>query len=134
MNDSTNLGSAGSIRLSVFDPPMCCSTGVCGPDVDPALPRFAADLAWLAEQGIGVRRFNLAQEPLAFTDHAVVRGLLGEHGSEALPALLVDDQIVHRGSYPSRKRLAELLGLPAPARRSLAVVGETCGCGPEGCC
>ena len=29
-------------HLQVFDPPMCCSTGVCGPQVDPELPRFAA--------------------------------------------------------------------------------------------
>jgi hypothetical protein len=22
-------------KVQVFDPPMCCSTGVCGPEVDP---------------------------------------------------------------------------------------------------
>jgi hypothetical protein len=37
--------------LEIFDPPMCCSTGVCGPDPDPRLPQFAADLAWLASRG-----------------------------------------------------------------------------------
>ncbi len=30
--------------IEVFDPAMCCSTGVCGPQVDPDLARFAADL------------------------------------------------------------------------------------------
>lgn len=30
----------------VYDKPMCCATGVCGPQVDPVLPRFAADLDW----------------------------------------------------------------------------------------
>ena len=54
------------VVLQVFDPPMCCSTGVCGPKVNPALPRFAADLNWLKSQGVHVERFNLAQNPDAF--------------------------------------------------------------------
>jgi arsenite methyltransferase len=52
--------------LQVFDPPMCCSSGVCGPSVDPRLPRFAADLDWLRNQGVQVERFNLAHQPQAF--------------------------------------------------------------------
>lgn len=53
-------------ELLVFDPALCCSTGVCGPEVDPALVSFAADLEWLRTRGVQVRRFNLAQEPGAF--------------------------------------------------------------------
>ena len=37
-------------KLTVYDPPMCCSTGVCGPAVDPVLPRVTADLDWLKRQ------------------------------------------------------------------------------------
>ena len=33
--------------IRVFDPAMCCSTGICGPAIDPQLARFAADLSWL---------------------------------------------------------------------------------------
>ena len=43
-------------KVEVFDPPMCCSTGVCGPSVDPALARFSSDLHWLANQRIAVER------------------------------------------------------------------------------
>jgi len=32
------------MKIQVLDPPRCCSTGVCGPNVDPELVRFAADL------------------------------------------------------------------------------------------
>lgn len=53
-------------RLQVFDPAMCCSTGVCGPHVDPQLPRFSADLEWLGTQGVEVERYNLAQQPRVF--------------------------------------------------------------------
>ena len=33
--------------LTVFDPAMCCSTGVCGSDVDQVLVNFSADVQWL---------------------------------------------------------------------------------------
>ena len=52
--------------IRVFDPAMCCSSGVCGPSVDPELTRFAADVAWLQQQGVTIERFNLAQQPAAF--------------------------------------------------------------------
>ena len=56
-------------KLAVYDPPMCCSTGVCGPAVDPVLPRVAADLDWLKRQGVQVERYNLAQQPQAFASN-----------------------------------------------------------------
>jgi hypothetical protein len=49
--------------LTVFDPPTCCSSGLCGPDVDPTLVRFSDALFWLARHGVGVTRHNLPQEP-----------------------------------------------------------------------
>lgn len=64
-------------RLDVFDPPLCCSTGVCGPRVDPVLPRFAADLEWLRQRGVAVTRCNPAQPPQAFVAQPVVAAALG---------------------------------------------------------
>ena len=48
-------------QMDVFDPPMCCSSGVCGPEVDPLVAAFAADVDWLTSQGVrfapgGIRR------------------------------------------------------------------------------
>ena len=65
-------------KLEVFDPPMCCSSGVCGPEVDPVLPRFAADLQWLAGQGVSVERYNLSQQPQAFVANPLVKAALRE--------------------------------------------------------
>lgn len=92
--------------LRVFDPAMCCSTGVCGPSVDPRLVRFAADLDWLKTQGVDVQRSNLAQQPADFAAEPLVKGLLEEHGEEALPAILVGSIVVSFGVYPSRAELA----------------------------
>ncbi len=98
-------------ELLVFDPPMCCSTGICGPAVDPKLARFAANLHWLASEGVHVERYNLAQQPEAFAGNAAVRGALAERGTRALPLLLVDGRIVSEGSYPEREELASLLSV-----------------------
>lgn len=114
--------------IEVFDPAMCCTTGVCGPSVDPALSRFAADLSWLTEQGVEVQRHNLSQEPGAFAANEVVRGLLAERGEGALPTVLVDGAVRTAGRYPSRSELAEWAKVPA---RSLDGVGLM---PDQGCC
>ncbi|MBF0374535.1 MAG: arsenite efflux transporter metallochaperone ArsD [Alphaproteobacteria bacterium] len=99
-----------SKTLDVYDPAMCCSTGVCGPQVDPALVAFAADLKWVAEQGVTVRRYNLGQEPQAFAANpAVVKEL--EAGLDRLPIIAVDGRIVSTGIHLSRDQLAAKLGL-----------------------
>jgi hypothetical protein len=94
-------------ELTVFDPVLCCSSGVCGPEVDEDLVRFAADLEWIRTRGVSVRRYNLAREAGAFAGNAVVREALQCEGTDCLPLVLVTGEIVARGRYPSRN---ELLG------------------------
>lgn len=116
--------------LEVFDPAMCCSTGVCGVDVDPMLAQFAADLKWIGEQGIKVARHNLGQEPQAFAANpAVVKEM--EAGMERLPVIVVDGHIVSTGMYPSRAQLAQKLGLAV----SDSTPSQPSCCSPKsGCC
>ncbi len=100
--------------VRVFDPPMCCPTGICGPAVDPALVRFAADLEWLRSQGVSVERFNLTSSPAAFAGNLAVRALLQEKGDDVLPVIMVGDAVVSTGRYPNRAELAGLTGLEPP--------------------
>ena len=97
--------------LQVFDKPMCCSTGVCGPQVDPVLPRFSSDLEWLKTQGVQVERHNLAQEPAAFIQNAAVHEMLATQGMPCLPLVVVNGHIVGRGGYPTREMLALWTGV-----------------------
>jgi hypothetical protein len=116
-------------RVEVFDPPMCCSTGVCGPKVDPALVRFAADLHWLANQRIAVERYNLAQQPQAFAANALVKSALHERGNDCLPLILLDGSIISEGRYPSREELARLRRKPvtsSPNAVKLPVINDRC--------
>ena len=121
-------------KLEVFDPAMCCSTGVCGVDVDPVLVQFAADLQWLAEQNVEVKRYNLGQEPQAFAANpAVIKEM--EAGMERLPILVVDGAIVATGVYLSRAQLAQKLGIALASEDKPRIkVGGSC-CNPKsGCC
>ena len=97
--------------VKVYDPPMCCSTGVCGPSVDPELVRFAADLEWLGSRGVAVERFNPTQTPEAFAEDEAVRSLLMSEGQAALPLVMVDGEVMASGAYPARSELAAFLGL-----------------------
>ena len=100
--------------VQVYDPAMCCSTGVCGPSVDPALARFAADLDWLRRGGTQIERFNLSQQPADFASNSIVRTTLHAQGPECLPMVLIDGIVVCQGKYPSRAMLAKILGLELP--------------------
>jgi hypothetical protein len=124
-------------HLDVFDPPMCCSTGVCGPTVDPLLAAFAADVDWLTSQGVSVTRYNLANDPQAFVAHPVVNDLLHREGNACLPLLIMNGDVVGRGAYPRRNELARLAGLAPSVSRGkprLQVTSSGC-CKPgKGCC
>jgi AhpD family alkylhydroperoxidase len=113
-------------KLEVFDPAMCCSTGVCGPGVDPALARFAADLHWLTNKGIQVERHNLSQQPQAFAASQVVKAALEKEGNECLPVVLVNGQIASKGRYPMREELARMsgVGVDTPASIYTDAVAE----------
>ena len=100
-------------KIQVFDPAMCCNTGVCGPEVDPLLVTFAADLEWLNAQGAQVERINLGQQPQVFVQHDAIRQLLETQGEAALPAIVVDGEVKQCGHYPSRKQLAEWAHVPS---------------------
>ena len=117
--------------LQVFDRPMCCSTGVCGPSVNAVLPRFAADLEWLKSQGVIVERYNLAQQPDAFTAHDDVHQALVQGTLKCLPLIRVNGRIVSRGVYPSRDLLAAWTGVGEPLTLPVA---EGCSCRPGQCC
>jgi AhpD family alkylhydroperoxidase len=114
-------------KIEVFDPPMCCTSGVCGPEPDAQLSSFAADLKWLQGQGVEVRRFNLAQEPYAFVTNANVKRIVDATDGDGLPIVLINGQVASQGEYPYRERLLELAGIDAqataaePAREAMAV-------------
>lgn len=117
--------------IQVFDPALCCSSGVCGVDVDQALVSFAADVEWAKQNGAQIERFNLAQQPLAFAENQTVKGFLERSGQEALPLILVDGEVALAGRYPNRVELARWAGIAHSATESKPTGG--C-CSGSRCC
>lgn len=119
--------------IEIFDPAMCCSTGVCGPDVDPLLPRFAADLEWIGQQGVTVTRHNMAKDPGTFAENEAVMQLLQEHGNACLPIILVNGEVRNTSAYPSREMLSDMVpGLSGNGQVAEQSVSSCC-CGTS-CC
>ena len=97
--------------IQVYDPALCCSSGVCGVEVDQVLVSFSADVDWAMKNGAQIERFNLAQQPMAFAGNDLVKGFLERAGQEALPLTLVDGQVALAGRYPSRADLVRWSGV-----------------------
>ena len=95
--------------IQVYDPAMCCSSGVCGPDIDPILPQVARFLHQLQEHGVKVERYNLSQQPMAFVQNAEVKAHLQFEGVEALPLIFIDGQLALKSSYPDLEKRREWL-------------------------
>lgn len=129
-------------KMQIFEPAMCCSTGLCGVSVDPELLRISTVLNTLKNHGIQVERFNLSNAPQEFITNKTVNTFINEKGVESLPVVLLDNEIVLTGRYPTNDEFVTLLKLPknyigvkpTPIR---AAIRKTKGCecsGEDGCC
>jgi hypothetical protein len=98
-------------KVEIFDPALCCPTGVCGPSVDPELTRMAAAVFRLEKKGCEIIRYNLASEPGKFVENAGVNQALQAKGPDSLPITVVNGQIVKEGAYPTNEQLAEWFGI-----------------------
>ncbi|SDA21814.1 Arsenical resistance operon trans-acting repressor ArsD [Ruminococcus sp. YE71] len=125
-------------EMQIFEPALCCETGVCGASVDPELLRITTMLDRLKKNGVTVRRFNLNSTPLEFITNQTVNAFINKKGAEALPVVLVDGSIVIEGRYPSNTELLDLLELPASALLPQDFGGNNGGCccsgSGGGCC
>lgn len=123
------------MKIEIYDPAMCCPTGVCGPSVDPELVRIQEALRQIQKlaSSVQIQRYGLSTDPQAFVANAAVAELLKNEGPECLPLVYVDGDLVGKGGYPGNEQLTAIL-----KRSGIEVaLGEkkkrSCGCGP-GCC
>jgi len=124
------------MKIEIFDPAMCCSTGVCGPSVDPELVRIQETLRQIQKQApeVQVVRYGLTSDPQAFVANSAVAELLKSDGPECLPLTFLDGKLLSKGCYPPNEQL--LLALKNTGL--VVTLGEkkkaaSCCCGP-GCC
>jgi hypothetical protein len=99
--------------VAIFDPPLCCPTGLCGPTLDQTLLDVNELVQTLQAAGVPVERYQIAAHPAIFLQHPDVMRLVRERGMEAFPITVVAGQIVKVGAYPTRAEINERLS-PAP--------------------
>lgn len=99
-------------KMQIFEPAMCCSTGLCGVGVDTELLRISTVLNSLKKNGIEVDRFNLTNAPMEFVNNKVVNDFLNSKGVDELPATVLDGEILITGRYPTNEEFSKLLNIP----------------------
>ena len=121
-------------KMVIFDPAMCCSTGVCGPGVDKELLRMSTFLNTLKNKGILIERYNLTSNPQIFVDNREINAILNTKGIDSLPVIMVDGVVIKEGGYPTNAEICDLLELPLSYLKvDIKKPNKNCGC-KGGCC
>lgn len=100
------------LEIQIFDPPMCCPTGMCGPTIDPRLIEIHEAIGRIHKEYDGkveVRRHLFGQDVQPFLSNGKVLSLIREKGSSVLPITTLNGDIVKSGAYPSYEELKSLV-------------------------
>ena len=98
------------VKIEIFDPPMCCPTGICGPNVDQTLINFNEMIALLQKEGIQVERYQMTSNPHAFLNNVEVMKLVQEKQMAGLPITVISNQVIKSGTYPTLEEINKILG------------------------
>lgn len=127
-------------NIRIFEPAMCCATGLCGPSINPELLRISTLLSSLKEKGIVVERYNLTSHPQVFAQNEALKELLSKHGTAILPVTTSGDDVVLTGRYPTNQEVfawlqvdAQAIGLKEEPACCAAETASGCSCSAAGC-
>lgn len=95
--------------VEIYDPELCCSTGVCGSAPDPTLIHAEETLSRLQAEGVRVLRYQLSRQATAFTENPIVYRALLETGTDALPMTAIDGQVRFVGRYPTYDEIQRVI-------------------------
>ena len=120
-------------KIEIYDPAMCCSTGVCGPSIDQELLRVATLIDNLTKNGADITRYNLSSEPQAFVSNEEVKRLLSED-NDILPITVVDGKVVKTKEYLTNEEFSfytNIITVTQPIKASCCTPEEA---KQTGCC
>ena len=123
-------------KMKIYEPAMCCSTGLCGVGVDQELLRMSIVLNNLSKLGIVVERYNLSNAPQEFINNKAVNEFINSKGVDELPVIVVDDKIVITGRYPNNDEISKFLNVAIEKFSNKPTNDNNQGgcCCPGGCC
>ncbi len=95
--------------VELFDPPMCCPTGLCGPTLDQTLLDVNDMILALKADGVTLERYQIASHPTKFTGNPAVMQLVQQRQMEALPITVINGAVVKVGAYPTLAEVEQAL-------------------------
>ena len=108
-NESTRSISTNRVDVEIFDPPMCCSTGLCGPTLDQTLLNVNEMVINLGKQGVKIERYQMTSNPNAFLNNSDVMRLVQEQQLTALPITVIQGKVIKTGAYPDLNEIKTAL-------------------------
>lgn len=122
------------MKITLLEPAMCCSTGLCGEVVDDELLQTAANLQWLKSLGHDVSRHNISNDASAFKlyPQAVVK--LQSEGLDSLPYILINDRMVMSGVYPTKSQWEKFVQTDVKTPQTNIKSESTNCCSGSSCC
>jgi hypothetical protein len=91
--------------VEIFDPPMCCPTGLCGPTLDQTLLDVNEMILSLQTDGMQVARYQMTSDPQAFLNNPDIMRLVREQQMAALPITIVRGRVIKVGEYPTQTEI-----------------------------
>lgn len=117
-------------KLEIFEPAMCCSTGLCGVNVDNELLRVATTIDTLKKKGASIERYNLSNAPKMFVTNKVVNEHINKFGTKTLPIIILNGEIVKTSAYPTSEEFEKWFDIKLDNNNRNS---NSCGCN-DGCC
>lgn len=99
------------MKIEIFEPTMCCSSGICGPSVDNNLVKISENIEILKNEfeGLVVERYQPQTHAMKFMANVEVGRLVKEKGQQILPITVVNGRIIKSGEYASLEELNSAL-------------------------
>jgi len=101
INAKASDAAEATPTVEIFDPPMCCPTGLCGPTLDQTLLDVSDMILALQTDGLRVERYQMTSHPQKFINNTDVIRLVREKQMAALPITAVRGQVIKVGAYPT---------------------------------
>ena len=121
-------------KMFIYEPAMCCETGICGVGVDPELLRVSTVINNLRKLGYEVQRYNLTSAPMEFVKNKMINEAIRKDGNKILPITVVDDKVVKSGKYPTNDEFFAWLEVNEQPILEDSNKSNDDGCCGGGCC
>ena len=95
-------------KVMIFEPPMCCAGGLCGPSIDPALIEIQNTINKIKnefKESVDIARIDMAMNFNTFLDNWDIFEKVNKQGISVLPITKVNGSIVAEKLYPDFETL-----------------------------